>query len=84
MAAAVAVRKLAIQDERHGLEPAVRVRSERQSVVAGRIALRAVVVQEQERIEMFDPWAWQRPPGHEIADILADGGVLRLDGSRAH
>jgi hypothetical protein len=71
-------------DERHGFEPAVRVRSERQPVVAGRVGLRSVVVQEQERVEMLDPRAWQRPPGHEIADILADGGVLRLDASCAH
>ena len=53
-AARIEVRELPVEDERDGLEPAVRVRAERQAAVARRIDLRSVVVQEQERVDLLD------------------------------
>ena len=52
VAGAVAVRQLAVEDEGDGLEAAVRMRAERQAAVVRRIDLRAVVVQEQEGIDL--------------------------------
>jgi hypothetical protein len=48
------VRKLAVEDERHRLESAMRVWSERQAAIVGRIRLRTVVIEEEERVDLVD------------------------------
>jgi hypothetical protein len=44
---------IAVEDEGDGLEAAVRMRPEGQAAVVRRVGLRAVVVQEQEGIDLF-------------------------------
>src|SRR6185295_9690405 len=62
---------LAVDDEGHRLEAAMRMRAERQPAVAGRVDLRAVVVEEEERVERVERRARQRSPRDEIADVVA-------------
>ena len=72
------MRELARQDEGDGLETAVRMRAERQAAIARRIDLRAVMVQEQERIDLLDVAARHGPPRREIGDVVAHRGMRRL------
>ncbi len=46
MAAAIAMREIARQDEGHGFEAAMGVGTKGQAAIAGRIGLRAVVIEE--------------------------------------
>jgi hypothetical protein len=71
VAGGVAVGQLAGQDERHRLEAAVRVRPERQSGVLRRVDLRPVVVEEEERVDLRDTGAGQRPAGDQFVDAVA-------------
>ena len=84
MAGAVLVGQHAVEDEGDGFEAAVRVRAERQAVVVGRVGLRTVVVEEQERIELFEVRVGQRALGQQVADIVAHCGVQAPDGFVAH
>src|SRR5688572_4014988 len=77
---AVPMSELAGQDERHGLEAAVRMRAERQAAVPRRIDLWAVVIQEQERIDLLDVAAGHGAPCRQIRDVVAHGRMRALDG----
>jgi hypothetical protein len=79
--AAVVVRQLAFEHEGHGLEPAVRMRAERQPPVVRRIDLRAVVIEEQERVDLLDAGSGQRPPGDEVGDVVPVCGMYLGDGT---
>lgn len=76
MAAAIVMAQLAIENERHRLEAAMRMRAKRQAVIVRRISLRAVMVQKQKRIDLRYARTRQRPSRDEIADIVANGFVL--------
>jgi hypothetical protein len=84
MPASVVVGEVAQQNEGDRLEAAVRVRSERQTAIVGLIALRAVVVQKQEGIDLRQARGRQRPARGQIADIVTKGRVLLLDGTAGH
>src|ERR1700682_81821 len=84
MATGVVVRQLAVQDKGDRLEPAMRMRAERQATVVCRIDMRAVVVEEQERVDLFHPGAGNRPPGGEVADVVSIRRVLRGNGTVSH
>ncbi len=75
VAGGIAVRQFAFEDEGDGLETAVWMRSERQAAIAGRIGLRAMVVEEQESAEVFEIARGQRAARDQVADIVAIGGV---------
>ena len=77
MTAAILVGKLAGENEGHRLEAAMRVRAEGQPAIVRRIDLRPVMIDEQERVEALR--RRQRPPGDEIADIVALGRVKAKD-----
>ena len=81
-AARVVVRQLALQDEGHGLEAAMRMRSERQAAIVRRIGLRPVMVQEQEGIDLLDPRPRHGPARHQVSDVVAVGRVPAQDGTR--
>jgi hypothetical protein len=82
--AGVLVRELALHDEGDGLEAAVRVRPERQPAVVRRIDLRAVVVEEQERVDLLHVRPGERAARHELTDVVAVRSVLPVDGLGAH
>jgi hypothetical protein len=73
------MRKRARDDERDGLEPTMRMRPERQAVVVRRIRLRAMVVEEEEGIDLLEPRIRQRTPRAQIADVVGYGAMLRAD-----
>src|SRR5690606_2690494 len=75
------MREVAREDEGYRLKSAMRMRPERQSVVAGRIDLWPVVVEEQERIDLRKVRPGHRPPRHEVGDVVALGGVNGRDGA---
>ena len=81
---AVAMRELAGQDERDGLETAMRMRAERQAAIARRIDLRAVVIQEYERVDLLDFLTRHGPACREIGDVVAHRGMRALDGLSGH
>src|SRR5690606_21641989 len=81
--AAVVMREVACEDEGYRLEAAMRVRPERQSVVTGRIDLRPVMVEEQERIDLRKVRPGHRPPRHEVGNVVALGRVNGSDGAHS-
>jgi hypothetical protein len=84
MAARVVVGEIAFENEGHRLEAAVRMRTERQAVVSGLIDLRAVMIQEKERIDLIEARSRHRPPGDEVSDIVAAGGMDPGNGTSGH
>ena len=74
----------AFQDEGDGLEAAVRVRTEGQAAVVRRVGLRAVVVEEEEGIDLVDEAAGQRTLRDEVADIVARRGMEAVDTAGSH
>src|SRR5258708_21116562 len=82
MPARVAVDERALDDESHGLKSAVGMRAERQPLIPRRVHLRAVVIDEEKRLDLIERVG--RAPRHEIADVLALGGVLCADRSLSH
>jgi hypothetical protein len=84
VARAVAVREQAVEDKRDGLEPAVRMRAERQAAVVRRIDLRAVVIQEQERVDLVEMRSRHGALGDEVADVVAQRGVYAPDDLVGH
>ena len=76
MFGAVGVGQRALQNEGDRLEPPVRVRPKRQPTIIGGIYLRAVVIQEQKRIELIHARPRQRPAGDQVSDIVTMGRVL--------
>jgi hypothetical protein len=81
---AVAVRQQAVEDEGDGLEPAMRMRAEGQAAVARRVDLRAVVVEEQERIDLVEMGAGHGTLGDQVADVVAQRGVYPPDDLVGH
>ncbi len=84
VAGAVAMRERPVEDERDRLEPAVRMRPERQSAVAGGIDLRTVMVEKEERVDLVEFLVGQRTPGAEVADVVGLGAVLFSHASARH
>jgi hypothetical protein len=70
------MRQLAFQDEGDRLETAMRVRTKRKAAVVRRIDLRAVVIEEQERVHLRHARTRKRAAGDEVADVVAVGGML--------
>src|SRR3954466_8519179 len=68
-------------DERDRLEPAMRMRSERQPAIPRRIHLRSMVVEKEKRIDLLNVVVRQRPPRMQLADVVANGAVLLANGA---
>ena len=84
MTAAVAMGERAVDDERDGVEAAMRMRSERQSAIVRRVELRSVMIEKEERIDLIESFVRQRTPGVQFADVVADRAVAGPNGPHTH
>jgi hypothetical protein len=65
----------AFKNEGDRFKTAMGMRTKRQAVVVGQICLRPVMVEKQERVEVWQSRPRQGTARHQIADIVAIGGV---------
>src|SRR5271168_3752924 len=79
MARRIAMSQHPIQNKGDRLEAAVRVRSERQTIVAPCVGLRSMMIEKQKGPEAIECRARKRSAGGEIADVVAGGGVNLLN-----
>src|SRR5271168_5271004 len=79
MARRIAMSQHPIQNKGDRLEAAVRVRSERQTIVARRVSLRSMMIEKQKCPQAIECRARKRSAGGEIADVVAGGGVNLLN-----
>jgi hypothetical protein len=79
----VTVGEIAFQDECDRLEPAMRVRAEREPLIAGPVGLRAVMVEEEERTKAVQSRAGEWAAGDEIGDVIAQCRMQAHHGSGA-
>src|SRR4051794_38898979 len=84
MSARIAMRQRSLDDERHRLEPAMRMRPERQSAIPRRIHLRPVMIEKEKRIDLLNLIIRQRPPRMQLANVIAQGAVLLANGAEGH
>src|SRR4051812_136232 len=80
----IAMHQRSHHDERDRLEPAMRMRSERQSSISRRIHLRPVMIEKEKRIDLLNLVIRQRPPRMQLANIVAQRAVLLANGADAH
>src|SRR5690606_37245401 len=73
----------ACEAEGYRLEAAMRVRPERQPVVTGRIDLRPVMVEEQERNDLRKVRPGHRPPRDDVGAVVAQGSGKGRDGAHS-
>lgn len=69
---------------RNSLEPTMRMRTERQAVVAWLIDLWPMVIEEQEWIDLFEARTRDRAPSDQVRDVIAVCGMDGSDGARCH
>ena len=72
---AVVMGEAAFENEGHRLEPAMRVRTEGQPAIAGRVSLWAVMVEKQERIDLWKSRAGNRTARRQVLNIVAHSAV---------
>ncbi|MNE95275.1 hypothetical protein D3C80_1933390 [compost metagenome] len=70
------MRQFTPQDKGHGFKTAVRVRAKRQAEIVRRVNLRAVMIEKQKWIQLFQLRSGHRTTGLQITNIIAIGFVL--------
>ena len=73
------MRERALKNERDSFKTAMRMRAKRQALVVRQVSLRPVMVEEQERVEVWQARPRQWAARYEIADIVTQSGVHAQD-----